>query len=178
MKFAKGDRVVFINDTQKGIVLDYDFGDEVRVLCDDGFESVVAEKELIKDYSEDVPYVIDKDTIETVVSEKELKPVRRIKVKKQQKNSPLEVDLHIEAIIETKLGLSNGDMLNYQLNYAKQKIRHANENNIRRLVFIHGVGEGTLRQELYKLLDLEGNLEYFDASFQRYGSGATEVIVH
>ena len=46
---------------------------------------------------------------------------------------------------------------------------------IQKLVFIHGVGEGVLKSELDFLLGRYDNLKFYDADYQKYGVGATEV---
>jgi hypothetical protein len=51
------------------------------------------------------------------------------------------------------------------------------EKRISRIVFIHGVGEGILKEELGYLLRRYDNLRYYDAEYQKYGLGATEVYI-
>ena len=46
---------------------------------------------------------------------------------------------------------------------------------IQKVVLIHGVGEGILKEELYFLLKRYENAKYYDADYQKYGMGATEV---
>jgi hypothetical protein len=46
---------------------------------------------------------------------------------------------------------------------------------IQKIVFIHGVGEGILKAELDFLLGRYDNLKFYDADYQKYGLGATEV---
>ena len=73
-------------------------------------------------------------------------------------------------------GLDNFTMLNIQLDTARHKITFAISKKIQRIVFIHGVGEGVLRYELHRLLkEYEGQLKFYDADYQKYGIGATEV---
>jgi dsDNA-specific endonuclease/ATPase MutS2 len=48
----------------------------------------------------------------------------------------------------------------------------------KKIVFIHGVGNGKLKHELRRILDAEyKNLRYQDASFKEYGFGATMVLL-
>ena len=52
------------------------------------------------------------------------------------------------------------------------------KNKGRRIVFIHGVGNGTLKTELRKQLERKyKGINYQDASFREYGYGATMVII-
>jgi dsDNA-specific endonuclease/ATPase MutS2 len=52
------------------------------------------------------------------------------------------------------------------------------KSKVKRIVFIHGVGNGKLKFELRKLLDTTyAKLRYQDASFKEYGYGATLVML-
>ena len=68
-------------------------------------------------------------------------------------------------------------MLNIQLDTVKRQLEFAFSKKIQRIVFIHGVGEGVLRTELEYLLKRYDNIKFYDADFQKYGIGATEVYV-
>ena len=46
------------------------------------------------------------------------------------------------------------------------------------LVFIHGVGEGVLKEELRYLFNRYDNVKFYDADYQKYGLGATEVYIY
>lgn len=46
-----------------------------------------------------------------------------------------------------------------------------------KLVFIHGVGEGVLKSELEFLLSKYDGITFKEASYQKYGVGATEVYI-
>ena len=67
----------------------------------------------------------------------------------------------------------------YRLETAKRRLEFAIQNRIQRTVFIHGVGEGVLKLELeYLFKRYEGNIKYYDANYQKYGQGATEVYIY
>lgn len=90
----------------------------------------------------------------------------------------IEVDLHINALLDNTAGLSPSVLLNTQLT----EFRIVMDRNIRkkgqRIVFIHGKGEGVLRQALIKeLRHRYRTCTYEDANFQKYGYGATMVTV-
>lgn len=87
----------------------------------------------------------------------------------------MEVDLHIEELLDDMRGLTNGEMLNLQLEHARKKLDEAVTRNCRKLILIHGVGNGRLKTEIRQMLDGYAGLEYYDASYARYGIGATEV---
>jgi hypothetical protein len=88
----------------------------------------------------------------------------------------MEVDLHIEALREDYSSLSNGDMLRIQMNCFRSALEDAIRNKVKRIVFIHGVGNGTLKLEIRN--ELKRNYPECtsqDASFKEYGFGATMV---
>jgi len=51
------------------------------------------------------------------------------------------------------------------------------KNKGRKIVFIHGVGNGVLKNEIRKQLERKYKVYYQDASFREYGYGATMVII-
>jgi hypothetical protein len=90
----------------------------------------------------------------------------------------VEVDLHIHELLDDTRGLANHEMLEIQLGRFRNELETAIANGTRRIVFIHGVGNGTLKQELRKELSVKYKKYYFqDASFKEYGYGATMVIL-
>jgi len=87
-----------------------------------------------------------------------------------------EVDLHIEELIENYSGKENFELLNIQLNYFSMMLESAIANKFRKIIFIHGVGNGKLKQEIInKLKNNFPDLKYGDASLLKYGRGATEI---
>ena len=95
-------------------------------------------------------------------------------------HSPIkEVDLHIHEIIENPKGMSNAEMLSEQMETFHSELANGlTDNNIKKMVFIHGVGAGTLKSELRKSLTKDYPKLYFqDASFKEYGFGATMIII-
>ncbi len=87
-----------------------------------------------------------------------------------------EVDLHIEAILENHAGMSNGKILEAQLARFEIALVGAMRNKQKKIVFIHGLGNGKLKYEVRKRLD-ERKIRYQDASFKEYGYGATLVVL-
>ena len=90
----------------------------------------------------------------------------------------LEVDLHIDELLETTAGMNNFDMLKYQLDVVRRTIDENLKYKGKKIVFIHGKGEGVLRNAISQ----EIRRKYprclsQDASFQKYGFGATMVII-
>lgn len=95
-----------------------------------------------------------------------------------QRPDVIEVDLHIDELVDTVAGLSPADMLNLQIDrfcrVMDENLRHVGQ----KIVFIHGKGEGVLRQAIMKELThrYKGH-DVQDASFREYGFGATQVTI-
>lgn len=88
-----------------------------------------------------------------------------------------EVDLHIENLVDSKKGMTNYDMLQTQIRHFQKELEQAIEKNFYKIVFIHGVGNGRLKQEILTILKGYPEFKVQDASYKRYGYGATEVIL-
>ena len=118
---------------------------------------------------------ISNDTRLEIKNEKDKETTSKYK----QNYETIEVDLHIDNIIENTVGLSNGDMLDIQLKYFQEKLEQAINNHFtKHIIFIHGKGKGVLKNLiLEKLHQKYPHLHYRDASYKKYGSGATMVIL-
>ena len=102
----------------------------------------------------------------------------KVVVKRTVSPDLVEIDLHIHELLEDTRGLSNHEMLEVQLGRFRNELETAIGNGTKRIVFIHGIGNGTLKQELRKELSTKYKKYYFqDASFKEYGYGATMVIL-
>ena len=179
--FKRGDIVESLDDDFKGVVQSTN-GKIITVQDCDGFRFEIEANKLIKSpLKNDLSKVaFESDSVQKILSEKS-QPLKRKNTKlksKKNKSIPIfEVDLHIHQLTDSTKGMSNYDMLNLQINTAQQQLEFAIKKRISKMVFIHGVGEGVLRMELHTLLRRYDNIEFFDADFQTYGYGATEVRI-
>lgn len=89
------------------------------------------------------------------------------------------VDLHIVELLDDERGMTPKEMLDYQLKTFNQKMEECIKSPyIKKVVFIHGKGNGTLKLEIRKQLERKYRRYSFqDASFEEYGGGATLVYV-
>ncbi len=100
------------------------------------------------------------------------------KEKRRNDSALLEVDLHIHELLDDTRGLSNREMLEVQMKEFHTVMRDNAKNKNRKIVFIHGVGNGVLKNEIRKELERKYKWHsYQDASFANYGYGATMVII-
>lgn len=88
-----------------------------------------------------------------------------------------EVDLHIGEIVDNIMGMDNKAMLKTQMDYFHQTLTSAMEAEYQKVTFIHGVGNGVLKNAIMEALkDYEG-LENKSASMAKFGVGAIDVII-
>ncbi len=107
------------------------------------------------------------------------KPVAQPIVKRgNQQRNLVEIDLHIDELLDTTAGMSNSDILNYQLDKFREVMEQYKNRKEQKIVFIHGKGDGVLRRALLDELRRKyPACRYQDASFQEYGFGATMITV-
>ena len=116
-------------------------------------------------------HISDSD-IEKAKKEKEKKePVKQFKSNKSNQNAEIEeIDLHIQQLVDEYTNLSNGEILDIQMSRFTTALEGGILAGTRRMVFIHGVGNGRLKHEIIKTLDRKyPKLRYQDASFKEYG---------
>jgi hypothetical protein len=89
-----------------------------------------------------------------------------------------EVDLHIEKLRDDHQFLQSSEMLNIQLARFHKALDAAVVHQLPDIVFIHGAGNGVLRNELHKILGKHPKVQTFmDARKEKFGYGATKVIL-
>ncbi len=176
-KIKVGDRVQVLDDSIEGIVVGTG-QNSVRVRTSDGFELEFSPQEILL-IEEQEGIRVSPDEVNASRLEKELdrKPGVKVSRKKERDVPAMEVDLHIHQLVPDARGMSNYDMLNIQMDTAKRQLEFALRKNIRKVVFIHGVGAGVLKEELGFLLRRYPQINYYDADYQKYGMGATEAYI-
>jgi hypothetical protein len=124
----------------------------------EGWEFILEEKPV------DVETRNDSDTEVRFVSQKPPKP-------------PKVVDLHLNKIVSNTLGIDSHTMLRLQLEHFEKAITDAQAHRIDSMVFIHGIGNGTLKKEIHnRLMAFAFVKEYRLAEPMEYGNGATIVF--
>lgn len=89
-----------------------------------------------------------------------------------------EVDLHISALSDDYGHLKPQEIMDEQMEYFNKTIEDAMLHQYKKVVYIHGIGNGTLKKKLKDELKGYEEIEVRDASFQHYGYGAIEVQIH
>ena len=136
---------------------------------------------VVKDDRQAAPTAISAESIEEAIVTKSVEKTPALKTrieKKEKKDDILEIDLHIDKLLDDTTGMQPKDILDYQVSKFRQTMEAHKKEKGKRIVFIHGKGEGVLRKELWKRLTLEyPSCDKQDASFLRYGFGATMVTI-
>lgn len=126
---------------------------------------------------------IDREEIEQIDSQKIQEQIweKQTAIQKTeiQVNKPTpEVDLHIESLLKEYKHLSNEEILKYQLQFFEKNLDNAIATGMEEIIFIHGVGSGTLKYEIQKCISKHPNIAYYkDAQKSKFGYGATYVKI-
>ena len=181
MTFKIGDSVLVLDEDLSGIIKKID-GNSISIETEDGFLLDFKTDELVKNKSDKTlkSELFSHSNINTVISEKE-QPKKKTtkKVKAKDRYEPtMEIDLHINQLVKSSKGMTKHDMLTLQLDTARRQLDFAIKNRIQKIVFIHGVGEGVLKMELDYLFGRYDNIKFYDANYQKYGLGATEIYIY
>lgn len=171
-KFKVGDIIKIIDQSGGGKILSIK-DDKAVILNQDGFEEVIGVNSII---------------ISDIISENALRncyipdtPKQRSRKKKDtilfksKSNDLWEIDLHIENLLDNYYHMSNYEIISYQLEKCEEIIFKAIQTRVRKLVIIHGKGQGVLRNEVHNLLQ-SLNLDFKDADYLKYSGGATDVF--
>ncbi|MCR5454653.1 MAG: DUF2027 domain-containing protein [Bacteroidales bacterium] len=113
------------------------------------------------------------------IPHKDSQPKANAPQQRQKLSEKVVVDLHITELLDNDAGMTPKDMLDYQMKVFGEKMdEYIREPKVKKVVFIHGKGNGRLKLELRKCLDHKyKRYQYQDASFEEYGGGATLVYV-
>ena len=176
--FHVGEKVAFLDDDVRGKVIAIR-ADVIVVETEDGFQYKCHKGEIVSQETA-------ADGLTAYIKDADLDYLRHDKYsqrnsptppnnKAQREIPPRVLDLHIEKLVKSTRGMSSGDMLDYQMRYARAAVENARQSGHKKLVFIHGVGEGILKEELLHMINGYPRCRYYDAPFYLYGEGATEV---
>ncbi len=173
-----GDEVNFMSDNSTGKIIAILPNEEYEVELEDGFSIPVNRIEIEKIWVQDFS-----------VDEKAIKGKIKKDLKKDSNTSSIphkpslkyfqhnEVDLHMESLMDSCKGMSNFEIVTVQLNHFRRRLHEALQENEPSLVVIHGVGQGVLRNEIYKYLEQFPNIKVGPADVKLYGLGASEIRI-
>ncbi len=175
-RIALGVRVAALDDVMEGVVTAM-AGNQVEIQTSEGLRIWLAVNEVIP--VGEMPEVSNYQAFEEGKKKEEAGSGRRITHSKKGKKGDriLTVDLHLEKLPPHIQKSDRMHILDYQLDWTRRQIEFARAKGIPRVIIIHGVGEGVLKEEVLTLLRRMGNIDYADAPYHQFGFGATEALL-
>ena len=174
-----GDHVEVLDDSLKGTVTAI-HGNNITIVTIDGFELDYDVSDLIPLNSDSTlnQNVFVSQSLSEVINDKSSQKRKKQAPKKKERFQPtMEIDLHIEKLTNAYKRMAKHEILEMQLDVAKRQLQSAIQKRIQKIVFIHGVGDGVLKLELEYLFKRFDNIKFYEANYQKYGLGATEVYI-
>lgn len=89
-----------------------------------------------------------------------------------------EIDLHISALDPDYHNLEKHEIMQVQVDYFEKTLEDAMIHQYQKLIYIHGIGNGSLKSELRRILKTYPDIQVKEAAFNSYGYGAIEVHIH
>lgn len=177
MVFEIGQRISFLYEKGYGTIVSMNAGKAV-INDEDGFDRICLLSELV--YIHQNQSDVDEKRFIPIEIESSETSHRIVPQRSGQKKAIVawEIDLHIEEILESHVGMSNTDILLKQMTAFKSTFRKAKQSRVNLLTVIHGVGEGVLKSEIRSYLATQDQIESYDADFSEYGKGATSIEFH
>ena len=164
-----GDLVSFLDESGEGQIIDID-GNTILVDVQ-GFQKSYDISEIIKREQGFENKIINSQVINKDVSVS-------TKVKMAIDSEVFVVDLHASAIPNFRNQLKGHNILLFQMETAKNHLESARKNRLKKMIFIHGNGSGTLKYQLEQWLNSLSFISYQDASYRSFGQGAIEVKLY
>lgn len=180
MEFKEGQSVVFVHEQGGGKILEIRSSHGFLVEDEDGFERICRKGEIAPVYGSDYKLenikVRDLNADESFSSGKRLE--RRGRLSGSRKAVDVwEIDLHIEALTDSHQEWTNTEIVQKQMLEFRTFYNKARGRRIRKLIVIHGIGAGVLKEEVRIFLAGQEGIEFFDADYREYGKGATAVEI-
>lgn len=171
MPLNPGDQVAFLNEAGGGTVIRL-LGDRVVLEDEHGFEREVSAAELV--------ILSGKEELRKQLLSKEPPKdadgkQRAAAPKPERKPEEEEIDLHIQALVDSYKHLSNREIVLIQTEHFRRAFDDARNRRLRKLIVIHGVGKGVLKEEIRKMIRDTERCSFEDADYLKYGRGATEI---
>jgi hypothetical protein len=177
MLFNLGETVSFLHEQGSGEIVRFENQETAIILDDTGFERPFPINQLVKIQGA-MDYVVrEKALFQSDASTKKEKHNKLMQLIQVVGNG-WEIDLHSHNILDSERGFSSAELLLFQLQKFKAAYQLATDKKIKRLIVIHGVGKGVLKNEIRDFLSGKEGIEFYDADFRHYGKGATEIVFY
>ncbi len=192
-EIKKGDKVRFLNEVGGGVVIDVFSDGTATVEGEDGFDMkyklaelmlVMSSEDEMEAYNNKLPDLasilaqdVDEKRQKAIQEQFDIKYSNARATNQKRRGEHMVIDLHIHELVDDQSGLQDRTKLDIQLNHFERMMRIAGEQRVRRVVFIHGVGQGVLRHQIRSRLEMYyPDCSVRDGNPRDYGAGATEVL--
>jgi hypothetical protein len=192
-EIKKGDKVRFLNEVGGGVVIDVFSDGTATVEGEDGFDMrykltelmlVMSREDEMEAYNNKLPDLasilaqdVDEKRQKAIQEQFDIKYSNARATNQKRRGEHMVIDLHIHELVDDQSGLQDRTKLDIQLNHFERMMRIAGEQRVRRVVFIHGVGQGVLRHQIRSRLEMYyPDCSVRDGNPREYGAGATEVL--
>ena len=180
----KGDKIRFLDAVGGGVIVQCDAEKQlVWVETDDGFDvgPIPANKCVLYESADKYQRIRMATTAQQrkeAVAAPATTSTAPAKRPKKQRDEWL-IDLHWDALPTNGNGMTDVEKHQYQLRFFRMQMQQHMRHRGRRVVVIHGKGNGVLRNEIRQIIkrDFGTKVEMHDADFSRYEEGATLVVV-
>jgi len=193
-EIKKGDKVRFLNEVGGGIVIEVLSDGTATVEGEDGFDMrykltelmlVMSSEDEMEAYNNKLPDLasilaqdVDEKRQKAIQEQFDIKYSNARATNQKRRGEHMVIDLHIHELVDDQSGLQDRTKLDIQLNHFERMMRIAGEQRVRRVVFIHGVGQGVLRHQIRSRLEMYyPDCSVRDGNPREYGAGATEVLL-
>ena len=193
-EIKKGDQVRFLNEVGGGEVLEVFSDGTATVEGEDGFDMnyklhelmrVMSREDEIEAYNNKLPDLasilaqdLDEGRQKEIQREFDIKYANANATNQKRRGEHMVIDLHIHELVDDQSGLRDRTKLDIQLNHFERMMRIAAEHRIRKVIFIHGIGQGVLGDRIRARIEMYyPNCTVRDGNPREYGSGATEVLL-
>ncbi len=165
MNFSLGERVSILKEAGQYTIIELS-STHALIRDEHGFDQEISTNQLVKTTNVSSERIVVKD--ETLGREKSSG--------KEGSDVP-RIDLHMEALLDQDSKMSSFDKLNFQLRRFREFVNANTAKRKNRLLVIHGVGEGRLKNEIGMLIAKSDGYSMHDANYTRGGVGASYIEI-
>lgn len=95
--------------------------------------------------------------------------------KKHNRNHPV-LDLHFEKLVDRPSDYESYERLFIQKDTLLNMLDYCRKNNLKKLEIIHGIGDGTLQNMVYEVLESQTGLDFHNKEILHHQSGTVLVF--
>jgi len=165
MKFSVGEVISILHETGRYTIESIE-RDLIHVVDEHGFSLKVPINKAVK-----IHFFKTGD-----VQTKEIDRAKPKKNKIDSEDTP-ELDLHFESFDSNKYDASAHEKFNIQMNTFKRFVNAHLKKKTKRILIIHGVGEGRLKSEILYCLRGRKGYDMYDANYSQRGVGASYIDI-